>query len=97
MRRPGTDDPAHNLNDHIGGGDAHAELAPKGEDKGDGRIEMCAGQWAENTDQHHKAGTCGDGVAEERDGNIAAGQALTHDPRAYDDRQQQPRAERLRR
>ena len=46
--------------------------------------------------RRRRIGGCERRYAEERDGNIAAGQALTHDPRAYDDRQQQPRAERLR-
>jgi hypothetical protein len=95
MRCPGTDDPAGNLNDHIGGGDTHAEFAPKGEDQGNSRIEMRAGHRAEDGDQHHEAGTCGNGVTEERNRNISTGQAIAHDPGAYDDCEKQPCAERL--
>jgi len=58
---------------------------------------MCAGHRAEDGDQHHEAGTCGNGVTEERDRNISTGQALSHDAGANDDCEKQPRAERLRR
>src|SRR5215469_14105399 len=97
MRGPGTDDRAGDLNDHVEGADTQVELAPKGEDQGDGGIEMCAGHRAEDGDQHNETGTRGDGVAEECDRNIATGQALTHDPGAYDHREEQSRAESLRR
>jgi hypothetical protein len=57
--------------------------------EGDSGIEMCSGDGAESEDEGHQGGGCGDGVAEKREGNVAAGEAIGHDSRADDGREQQ--------
>ena len=57
---------------------------------------MRAGQRSENQnqDREHRAG--GDGVAQERERNISAGQPLRHDSGADHRSEQQSRSKRLR-
>ncbi len=72
------------------------ELATRGKDQRYRRIEVGARQRAEYGDKHHKAGPSREGVAEQRDGNVPAREALAHDAGANDDGEQQRCTERLR-
>ena len=58
---------------------------------------MCPRDRAEHADQHHQHRAGGERVAEQGQGDIAARQPLAHDAGADHRRQQQRRAERLRR
>jgi hypothetical protein len=82
--------------------DVRDHVAPdpfaEGKDKRDGRVEMGSGNGREDRDEHDEDGAGRDGVAEKRDGLIAAGQAFRHDAGAdhcrYEDRGPEPFGEK---
>ena len=71
-----------------------ADLA-QGEDQRDDGIEMGAGDRTEDGDEHDQDGAGRDGVAEERDGDVPAGQPLGHDAGTDDGGKQQRGAQRF--
>ena len=63
-----------------------AQLPAQRERQRHRRVEMSAGDRAEDKDQHDQDRSGRDGVAEQRERNVAAGELGPHDPRADDRR-----------
>jgi hypothetical protein len=72
---------------------AHSALARVGERHGG--IEMCAGNRAECKNERNQRRARRQRIREKRDGDVAAAEALAHDARTNDSRQQQCRSEFL--
>ena len=79
MREHGTDTAADDLHDDISGSGAEIELAAIQHHQADGRIEMRAGDGGEDGDDDEQHRTGRNGVAEQRDRLITAGEVLGHD------------------
>ncbi len=97
MRQHGADAAADDLHDDIGDGGGQIERAAIEHDQAHRGIEMRAGDGREDgdDDEQHRAG--GDGVAEQRERLITAGELLGHDAGADHRHDQNQRAERFRR
>jgi hypothetical protein len=95
MRGPDTGQPAGHLHRDIDQAFARGDLAAQPEGERHSRIEMRAGNRPQHGDQHDEDRAGGNGVAEKRDGDIAAGQPLGHDAGADHRCQQKTRADEL--
>ena len=96
MREPGAGEPAGDLGEDVSERIGGAELALQDEAEGHRRIEMRARDRPKDQDQDHQDRAGRQRVAEQRKREIAAGQALGHDPGAHHRGEQERRAERFR-
>src|ERR1051326_5001267 len=88
MRECGAGDAAETLHHHVGRDLAPWQFAARGEHQRDRRVEMRPGNRPQDRDDHDEDGARRDGVAEQRDRQIPAGEALGHDAGADDGRDQ---------
>src|SRR5262249_1483739 len=95
VRHDSAEPAAGTLDQHVGKHVLPGKRAPRGEDERHSRVEMRARQRPEHGHEHHEDGAGRDGVAQEGDRSIPAGQPLGHDPGADDGCDQQARAEGL--
>src|SRR5262249_35959637 len=95
VRHDSAEPAAGTLDQHVGKHVLPGKRAPRGEDERHSRVEMCARQRSEHGYEHDEDGAGRDGVAQEGDRSVPAGEPLGHDPGADDGRDQQARAQGL--
>ena len=93
VRDPDADDPGDHLDRDVGGGERPGDLAADRESQGHGRVEVGARDRPEDCDQDHEAGAGRQGIAQQGDGVVAAGEPFAHDPRTHDDGEEQGSAQ----
>src|SRR5262249_23540590 len=96
MRSPDTDQCSHELGSNIVQGVRPGNLATKTEGECYSGVEVGAGNWAEDQDQHDQDGAGRKRIAKQCERNIATCKLGTHDPGADHGREQEGGAQRLR-
>ena len=95
MCGPHAGDGADELRGEVGGHVPPGDAALGRIGEGHGRIEVRARNRPEGQDQRDERGARGDGVGEQRDGDVPAGEPLAHDAGPDHGRQEQRRADGL--
>jgi len=96
MRDPDAEHGAGDLRRRVDAGRRPFDAAAQGEGERHRRIEMRAGQRAEHEDEHAQHGAGRQGVAQQGERAVTAGEALRHDAGADHRGEQECRAQKLR-